>query len=101
MLIIAVMLTLLQLLIAYSILKNEVSVTLWQKNINDRLKLRLNSLKKETEMIQETVTATRVLRHDLRHNYRILFALIGEGKVSAALEHIEAQKAVLAEMREE
>ena len=88
----AIILTLSQIIAAYLMFSHEAKQNSQLEHHNDLLALRLKALKQETELLQENLQAARVLRHDLRHHYRLLYALLSEGDYSAAIEHIWKQK---------
>lgn len=88
----AIILTLSQIIAAYLMFSHEARRNSQLDHHSDLLALRLKALKQETELLQEDLQAARVLRHDLRHHYRLLYALLGEGDYSAAIEHIRKQK---------
>ena len=92
MLIFAIILTLSQIIAAYLMFRHEARRNSQLEHHSDLLALRLKALKQETELLQENLQAARVLRHDLRHHYRRLYALLSEGDYSAAIEHIGKQK---------
>lgn len=101
MLIFAIFLTLSQLLIVYLIFRKELHDNIQKEEANDLLLLRLNSLKHEAELIQQDIKTTRILRHDLRHHYRMLYALLKDTNTKAALDHITKQEETIAGMRSE
>ena len=88
----AIILTLSQIIAAYLMFSHEARRNSQLEHHSDLLALRLKALKQETELLQENLQAARVLRHDLRHHYRLLYALLSEGDYSAAIEHIGKQK---------
>jgi hypothetical protein len=88
----AIILTISQIIAVYLMFSHEAKQNSQLEHHNDLLALRLKALKQETELLQEDLQAARVLRHDLRHHYRLLYALLGEGDYSAATEHIGKQK---------
>ena len=98
MLIIAIALTLSQLLIVFLIFHKELRDNIQKEEANDLLTLRLNSLKHEAALIKKDINTTRILRHDLRHHYRMLYALLKEEDIPAALEHIEKQEAAISDL---
>lgn len=49
-------------------------------------------LLRQTELLEETAERISVLRHDLRHSYRLVYALLSAGEEETALQHIRAQK---------
>lgn len=99
MLTLAILLALSQILAAYLLFTREARKNSRLEHSSDLLALRLKALQRETGLIQEELRATRLLRHDLRHHYRILYTLLGEGEKEAALEHIRKQKEII--LREE
>ncbi|MBP3231224.1 MAG: hypothetical protein IJ712_00340 [Anaerovibrio sp.] len=99
MLIIAVALTLSQLIIVFLIFHKELHNNIKKGEANDLLTLRLNSLKHEAALINKDIKTTRILRHDLRHHYRMLYALLKDEDTAAALEHIEKQEEIIREMK--
>lgn len=99
MLIFVVILTLSQILIAYIIFRREMRENIHKEQINDMVRLRLKSLKHEAALMQDDINATRVLRHDLRHHYRLLYTLLKNGDTTAALEHIKLQKEIIQELK--
>lgn len=91
----AVLLTLSQIGAAYLLFTRAVKKNTSLEHRSDLLALRLKALKSETELLQESLQAARVMRHDLRHHYRMLYALLGEGDKEAALEHIGRQEELI------
>lgn len=61
----------------------------------ERLTRQLQNLTKHTKMVQENEKAISVLRHDLRHSYRLIYALLEKGDYESIKKHIEAQKKLL------
>jgi len=88
----AILLTISQIIAAYLLFRHEARKNSQLEHHSDLLALRLKALKQETELLQENLQAARILRHDLRHHYRLLYALLSEGDYSAAIEHIGKQK---------
>ncbi|MCR5758435.1 MAG: hypothetical protein K6F95_11085 [Selenomonas sp.] len=95
MLILAVLITLAQLLIVYLLIFQATRQRLRNERVQEMLRLRLAVLKQETSLVQQDIESTRILRHDMRHHYRMLYALLEEGNVKAALAHIENQQAAI------
>ncbi len=95
-----IILTLSQILITYLIFNREMHENIRKEQANDLLRLRLNSLKHEAELIRNDIDTTRILRHDLRHHYRLLYALLKDNDVDTALEHIRTQEAAIRDMRQ-
>lgn len=57
-----------------------------------RLEEQLKTLKEYNVMIEENQKKISVMRHDLRHNYNLINAMLESGNISEALEHINKQK---------
>lgn len=57
-----------------------------------RLEEQLTNVKSYNDLIVANQTGISVMRHDLRHNYNLISMMLAEGKINAALEHINAQK---------
>ena len=62
-----------------------------------RMKEQISALKDYNRLIQENREKISVMRHDLRHNYRLLWTMIQAGKLDQASKHIEAQEKLLVE----
>lgn len=62
---------------------------------NERLTRQRQSLKEHTQLMQENEKALSVLRHDMRHSYRLIYALLEKGDYDSIKNHITAQKALL------
>ena len=92
MLIFAILLTISQLVIVHFLFTREVKKKARLEHRQDLLSLQLKVLKKDTELLQESLQHAKVMRHDLRHHYRLLYALLGDGNKAAALEHIETEE---------
>ena len=60
-----------------------------------RLAEKLNILKDYNEQIQENHQKMSVMRHDLRHNYNLIYALLESGAAEKAREHIKKQSELL------
>lgn len=65
------------------------------KRNKERLADQLNDLKEYNEQIREKQTKISVMRHDLRHNYNLIYALLESGEVDKAREHIRKQEEAL------
>ncbi len=61
----------------------------------ERLTRQRENLKEHTKLMQEYEQAISVLRHDMRHSYRIIYALLEKGDYDSIKKHISAQKAML------
>lgn len=57
-----------------------------------RIKEQVAALEQYNQLIQENQEKVAVMRHDLRHNYRLIYMMIQDGKLEAAKKHIEAQE---------
>ena len=57
-------------------------------HINKLLNMRQNAISEQAELIKENEKRMRILRHDMRHNIRILSYLIESGDRQAALEFL-------------
>ena len=60
-----------------------------------RLEKQLTALKKYDSLMTANRKKISVMRHDLRHNYNLIYALLEAGDVDKALEHIRNRKEVL------
>ena len=58
---------------------------------NERLKRRLETLREYNLMMQEHQRQLEIFRHDRRHNYRLISAMLDAGDVRAAIEHVQTQ----------
>lgn len=65
------------------------------KKNKERLTKQRESLKEHTKLMQENEKALSVLRHDMRHSYRLIYALLEKGDYDSIRNHIAAQKALL------
>ena len=95
----AILLTLSQILAAWLIFTREARKKSQQEHIHDLMRLQLESLKRETEHTKESIQATKILRHDLRHHYLLLYTLLSQGEKDKALEHIDMQRQELERMK--
>ncbi len=57
-----------------------------------RTKDQLAALGEYNRLMQESRDAVAVMRHDLRHSYRLLYMMLLSGKVDAAKDYLEAQE---------
>ena len=53
---------------------------------------KLEILKEYNEVSEENQRKISVMRHDLRHSYNLIYAMLENGDVEAAREHIRKQK---------
>ena len=60
-----------------------------------RLEEQLTALKEYNELIQENQRQVSIMRHDLRHSYNLIYAMLAEGNVLKAREHISTQEFLL------
>jgi len=60
-----------------------------------RLKEQLDALKEYNDDVRENQKFISVMRHDLRHSYNLIYAMLESGNVEKAREHIAAQKVLL------
>ena len=58
---------------------------------NERLKRRLEVLREYNLMMQEHQRQLEIFRHDRRHNYRLISAMLDAGDVQAAIKHVQLQ----------
>ena len=63
--------------------------------LNQRLKEQLESLKEFNLILQRNQEQVRILRHDMRHNYRLIYAMLEDGKIAEVLDHIKVQDRLL------
>lgn len=60
-----------------------------------RLDEQLSALKNYNDNLQENQKLVSVMRHDLRHSYNLIYAMLESGNVEKAREHIHAQEILL------
>lgn len=60
-----------------------------------QLKAQLSMLEEHNQLIQKNQNNLAVLRHDMKHNYRLIFAMIQDGKLEEVLKHIKEQENLL------
>lgn len=60
-----------------------------------RLEHQLSALKEYNEIILENQKRVSVMRHDLRHSYNLIYAMLESGNVAKAREHINTQQLLL------
>ncbi len=78
-----------------SISTRETSERLKQEHANNLMQQQLTELRKMTLLMQESNERIAVMRHDLRHSYRMIYALLQNGEKEKALEHIRGQQELL------
>lgn len=78
---------------------NLLTLQIEQKNrqeyLNKILSQQLQRLKARDSVIQENQRQISVFRHDLRHNYRLIAAMLRENKIAQAIEFISNQDKLL------
>ena len=60
-----------------------------------RLEQQLVSLKDYNLMMQENQDNIAIMRHDLRHHYRLIYSLLENNAVAEAMQHIQTQEKLL------
>lgn len=60
-----------------------------------RMREQISALKEYNRLMQESRERVAVIRHDMRHNYRLLYVMLQAEKISAAKEFIESQERLL------
>ena len=64
-----------------------------------RLEQQLISLRDYNLFMQENQEKIAIMRHDLRHHYRLIYSLLENKEISKAMEHIKNQENLLDETR--
>ncbi len=59
------------------------------------MKEQLTALSEYNRLMQENREKVAVMRHDLRHNFKLIYLMLQEGKVAAAKEYIGKQEELL------
>ncbi len=67
---------------------------------SQRMERQSSFLDKYYRIVLRNQRRIAILRHDLRHNFRLLYAMVEDGKLDEAKAHIEAQKKQLDTMVE-
>lgn len=65
------------------------------KRNQERLEAQLFALKEYNALIRENQKKVSVMRHDLRHSYNLIYAMLESGNVAKAHEHIITQEFLL------
>ena len=65
------------------------------KRNKKRLESQLSALKEYNFLTQESQRQISIMRHDLRHSYNLIYAMLESGNVSKAREHIITQEFLL------
>lgn len=65
------------------------------KRNKQRLEEQLFTLKEYNALIRENQKQVSIMRHDLRHNYNLIYAMLESGNVEKAREHIATQELLL------
>lgn len=60
-----------------------------------RLEEQLNALKEYNALILDNQKQVSIMRHDLRHSYNLIYAMLESGNVAKAREHINTQALLL------
>lgn len=60
-----------------------------------RLEAQLAALKEYNDLTQESQRQVSIMRHDLRHSYNLIYAMLESGNVAKAREHIMTQEFLL------
>lgn len=77
------------LLYRYILLERKTNTDYARRENNSRLvNQQLQSLQSYTRLMQDSQQQVSILRHDMRHNIRLLYTLIQEGAIKEALEVI-------------
>jgi len=68
-----------------------------QKNIryNRHLKNLLSVLEQYNFLMQKNQKQIAILRHDMRHNYRLIYMMLRDGKIDEVFKHIKIQENLL------
>lgn len=66
-----------------------------REHVNELVNRRLASLREYDLIMQEHQRQLAIFRHDRRHDYRLLSAMIEQGEIKEAIAHIEAQARLL------
>ena len=81
----------------------ETSQYVYDNFINNRnyqrLEQQLISLKDYNLLMQENQDKIAIMRHDLRHHYRLIYSLLENDAVDEAMKHIETQEKLLDEAK--
>ena len=64
-----------------------------------RLKQQLISIRDYDSLMQENQEKIAIMRHDLRHHYRLIYLLLENNAVDEAMKHIETQEKALDETK--
>lgn len=62
-----------------------------REHANERIKRRLETLRDYNLMMQEHQRRLEIFRHDRRHNYRLISAMLDAGDLRAAIDHVQTQ----------
>lgn len=65
------------------------------KRNKKRLEAQISALKEYNLLTQESQQQVSIMRHDLRHSYNLIYAMLESGNVSKAREHIITQEFLL------
>lgn len=65
------------------------------KRNKQRLEEQLSTLKEYNLLIRDNQKQVSIMRHDLRHSYNLIYAMLESGNVAKAREHISTQELLL------
>lgn len=65
------------------------------KNLQRQMKEKILELRNYNKFLTETQDNMRVMKHDLRHSYRLIYTLLASGEIKEAQEFIITQKLIL------
>ena len=68
---------------------------MYESQQTKRLQEQLAMLEEYNRLMQESQKQMAILRHDMRHNYRLIYTMLKSGDVDEALKHIETQEKIL------
>lgn len=65
---------------------------MYESQQTKRLQEQLSMLEEYNRLMQESQKQMAILRHDMRHNYRLIYTMLKAGDIDEALKHIETQE---------
>lgn len=66
-----------------------------REHVNELVNQQLESLRKYNLVMQEHQKRLAIFRHDRRHNYRLISAMLDQGQIKEAIDYVEAQAQLL------
>jgi len=67
--------------------------TKWEQfYVNRSREMQLKTLQKQAETMEELHKRTGILRHDMRHSYRLIYIMLENGDVDEALHYVEERE---------